>query len=197
MDPSNLSQFADTIQRAVDRMQFLIAGLLDFAKIQSGTYSLQKDPVSMNGLVSSVIEAFRLQADEKRQTFEVDIPPELPEVVVDIQRIGQVVSNLVGNAIKFTPEGGTIRFSARQQDNEIIVSVADTGPGIPPEHLAKVFDWFWQAERSKHMGSGLGLSIAKGIVEAHGGRIWVQSQLGKGSSFLFTLPLPTVQRRAA
>jgi len=101
----------------------------------------------------------------------------------------QVVSNLVRNAIKFTPYEGIIRISAGQQDQKITVSVTDTGPGIPQEHLLRIFDRYWQVPGTKEVGIGLGLSIAKGIVEAHGGTIWVKSQLGKGSSFLFTLPL--------
>jgi signal transduction histidine kinase len=90
--------------------------------------------------------------------------------------------------VKFTPENGAIRVSVRQQGNAVVVSIADTGPGISPEHLSKVFDRFWMVQRTRHTGSGLGLFIAKGIVEAHGGRIWAESQLGKGSSFSFTLP---------
>jgi signal transduction histidine kinase len=128
----------------------------------------------------------------------MDLPADIPQVAVDAHRIGQVISNLVGNAIKFTPEGGTISVSARKEGDEVIVRVADTGPGISQEQLVRVFDWFWQAQRSKQLGSGLGLSIAKGVVEAHGGRIWAQSQLGRGSSFSFSLPLADqVQRPAA
>jgi len=108
---------------------------------------------------------------------------------VDAHRVGQVVSNLVSNAFNFTPKEGTIRVSAWQRDQQIVVSVADTGPGIPQEDLSKIFDRFWRAPGTKQKGSGLGLSIAKGIVEAHGGTIWAESQLGKGSSFFFTLPL--------
>src|SRR5262249_18745093 len=109
----------------------------------------------------------------------------------------QVISNLLGNAIKFTPEGGWIRVSARRERQVIVMSITDSGPGISAEERSKVFDWFWQAPAVKHMGSGLGLSIAKGIVEAHGGRIWVDSQVGKGSSFCFTLPLAKDAQRAA
>ena len=100
-----------------------------------------------------------------------------------------MISNLVSNAIKFTPQEGTIRVAARVRDHKIVVSVVDTGPGIPQEHLSKIFDRFWRTPGTKQKGSGLGLSIAKGIVEAHGGTIWAESQLGKGSSFFFTVPL--------
>jgi signal transduction histidine kinase len=117
------------------------------------------------------------------------VPATLPDVEVDTHRLGQVVSNLVRNAIKFTPNEGTIRVSAHQQEGRIVVSVTDTGPGIPPEHLSKIFDRFWRVPGTQKQGSGLGLSIAKGIVEAHGGTIWAESELGKGTSFFFTLPL--------
>jgi signal transduction histidine kinase len=111
---------------------------------------------------------------------------------------GVVVSNLIGNAIKFTPKEGKIRISARQRDHKIVVSVADSGPGIPREHLSKIFDRFWRTPGTKQKGSGLGLSIAKGIVEAHGGTILAESQIGKGSSFFFTMPLdePDTGRRS-
>jgi signal transduction histidine kinase len=126
-----------------------------------------------------VIDRLRIQAEARQQTLEADIPSDLPDVAVDARRIGQVVSNLDRNAIKFTPPEGAIRISARQEDHQIVVSVTDTGPGIR----------FWRVPGTKNKGSGLGLSIAKGIVEAHGGKIWAESKLGKGSNFLFTLPV--------
>jgi signal transduction histidine kinase len=139
--------------------------------------------------VIPVIERILPEAEAKRQTLETDISSSLPAVAVDAGRIGRMISNLVRNAIKVTPPQGTIRVSACQQGSEILVSIEDTGPGIPQEELPKVFDWFARVPGTKKKGSGLGLSIARGIVEAHGGRIWAESQLGKGSSFFFTLPL--------
>lgn len=144
----------------------------------------------MAALVTTVVDGARVQAEAKSQTLEVDLPSALPRVSIDARRIGQVISNLLGNAFKFTPESGTIKVTVRQRENSIIVSVSDTGAGIPPEDLSKVFDRFWQVQRTGSTGgSGLGLSIAKAIVEAHGGSIWVESHLGKGSSFSFTLPV--------
>jgi two-component system CheB/CheR fusion protein len=105
-----------------------------------------------------------------------------------------VLSNLIGNASKFTPEEGVIHVSARRKGREILISVSDNGPGIPPEALPKIFDRYWQAEKSGKAGSGLGLSIAKGLVEAHGGRIWVESAVGKGCTFHFTVPLSKTVR---
>src|SRR5262249_14950029 len=139
-----------------------------------------------------VIDRIRPQAEAKGQTLEADVPASLPGVPVDARRIDQVVSNLIRNAIKFTPQDGTIHVSARRQEWDILVCVTDTGPGIPQEHLLKVFDRFWRVPGTQKQGTGLGLSIAKGIVEAHGGNIWAESELGKGTSFFFTLPLPDV-----
>lgn len=103
--------------------------------------------------------------------------------------------NLLGNALKFTAEGGTIRISAQTMDNEILASVVDTGIEIPAAYIPKLFDRFWQPEKTSGPGSGLGLSIAKGIVEAHGGRIWVKSEVDKGSSFFFTVPIATEKKQ--
>jgi len=188
-DDNQVQEFISKIQRSADQMEVLIADLLDFARIQSGTFTVVASTYQLNEVVMPVIDRMRTLADAKRQTLGVDAPPSLPHVAVDALRIGQVVSNLVSNAIKFTPHGGAIRVSARLRHHHIVVTVADTGPGIPKEYLSKIFDRFWQAPGTKQKGTGLGLSIAKGIVEAHGGRIWAESQLGKGSSFLFTLPL--------
>jgi len=188
-DAEQVNEFVNKIQRSAEQMEVLIADLLDFARIQSGTFSVVVSTDRLSQVVMPVIDRMRALAEAKRQTLEVDLPSSLPAVAIDAHRVGQVVSNLVGNAIKFTPQEGTIRVSARQQVLQIVISVADTGPGIPQEHLSKIFDRFWQAPGTKQKGSGLGLSIAKGIVQAHGGTIWAESQFGKGSSFFFTLPL--------
>ena len=113
----------------------------------------------------------------------------MPRAPADASRVAQVLSNLLANALKFTPKGGVVRLSAAQLGSEIVVSVADTGVGIAPEDVAHVFDRFWQAKRASRAGAGLGLSIAKSIVEAHGGRIWVDSTEGSGTTFQFTLPI--------
>jgi signal transduction histidine kinase len=117
------------------------------------------------------------------------VPDDLPPIHADSARIQQVLSNLVGNAIKFTPPGGRITVRAeRAGPNEVRVVVSDTGPGIAPEMLPHVFSRFWQGKRSDRRGVGLGLSIAKGIIEAHDGRIWVESRPGEGTKFIFSLP---------
>jgi signal transduction histidine kinase len=188
LESDKLIEFSDKIQRSVDKMQSLIADLLDFTKMQSGTLSVERHASNLRDLIIPVVDSMRVLAEAKQQTVNIDLPTNLREVSVDPHRISQVISNLLGNAIKFTPEAGTIRISARQQEKGIVVSVLDTGPGIPREHLSKIFDWFWQVKGTKQAGSGLGLSIAKGIIDAHGGTIWAESELGKGSSFSFTLP---------
>jgi len=188
VDRAKLDEFTNRILRSADNMRTLIGDLLDFARIQSGTFSVVKHACSLLPLIMTFIDGTRVQAEVKQQTLEVDVPPNLPKVVIDAQRIGQVIANLLGNAVKFTPEGGKIRLSARHIAATVIVSVSDTGPGIAPEDLSKVFDRFWQGQRAKYKGSGLGLSIAKGIVDAHGGAIWAESKVPHGSSFSFTLP---------
>jgi len=189
MDTHQVREIAGRVQRSADQMERLIADLLDFARIQSGTFSIVAATENLRDVVLAAVDNMRTQAEVHQQKLEVDIPSTLPHVAIDAHRIGQVVSNLVGNALKFTPAGGTIRISARKRDRQIAVAVADTGPGIPTEHLQKIFDRFWQVPGKQQTGSGLGLSISKGIVKAHGGSIWAESQLGCGSSFLFTLPL--------
>ncbi|HET9220108.1 MAG TPA: HAMP domain-containing sensor histidine kinase [Terriglobia bacterium] len=189
IDENRVREFVNRVQRSTDQMETLIADLLDFARIQSGTFSVLISAVKLGEAVMPAIDRMRALAEAKRQTLEADIPSSLPSVAIDAHRIGQVVSNLISNAIKFTPLEGTIRVLARLQDHQVVVSVEDTGPGIPQEHLSKIFDRFWRTPGTKQKGSGLGLAIAKGIVEAHGGTTWAESQLGKGSSFLFTVPL--------
>ena len=127
-------------------------------------------------------------ADAKPLTLEIEFPDALPRILADAGRVVQVVSNVVGNAVKFTPAGGQIRVRAAAAGDDVRIEVADTGPGLPADQLPHVFDRFWQARRTGRVGIGLGLAIAKGIVEAHGGHIGVESEEGKGSRFFFTFP---------
>jgi signal transduction histidine kinase len=191
MQKAQIVEFVAKIQRAFNQMLRLISDLLDFSKIQSGTFSVEPYAGTLESMIRPVIEGMKTLAEARQQTIECHIESDLPEVAADGHRVGQVVSNLLSNAIKFTRQGGTIVVSARQRDNTIVVSVSDEGPGIRQEDISRVFDRFWQARETRRMGSGLGLSIAKGIVEAHSGKIWVESASGKGSSFFFTLPLAT------
>jgi two-component system, chemotaxis family, sensor kinase Cph1 len=177
----------DHIQRAVGRMNTLIRDLLDLAKLEAGRFTLQCSLCQMNDLVEESLLILRPLAEAKRITLTSDLRAET--VNADRDRIFQVLSNLVGNAIKFTPEGGGISVRAETENAEVRVTVADTGPGVAPDQIANVFDRYWQARRSDYEGSGLGLFIAKGIVEAHGGRIWAEAHAGTGATFKFALPL--------
>ncbi|MGZ3773319.1 MAG: ATP-binding protein [Pseudobdellovibrionaceae bacterium] len=186
---NQIDGYAKRIQRAVQQMQILISDLLDFAKIQSSTFTLEKFKIRATDIIIPVLEDFQILAEAKHLRFEINIPSNLPDIACDDNRIIQVLSNLLSNAIKFTPAGGLVKVLAAVVADGVLISVTDTGPGIEPEQLLRVFDRFWQAEKTKQLGSGLGLFIAKGIVEAHGGKIWASSQIGKGSSFSFVIPL--------
>lgn len=189
-DKATCEKLSKTIENSVRQMQLLIGDLLDFAKIQSGTFSVSKRPENLMIAVTETVSSLQLQADSMNQKIICDIPSDLPKVMIDLPRIAQVISNLLGNALKFSPQNSEIQISAKLYQNKILVSISDTGAGIPSLHLTKIFDRFWQADSdAKHKGSGLGLSIAKGIVVAHGGRIWAESDMGKGSTFYFTVPI--------
>jgi signal transduction histidine kinase len=177
------------VQRAADRMNRLIQDLLEVKRIESGNLGLEKRPTDATSVVNEAVEILRPIATASSLRLESEVSPDLPPIRVDPSRIQQVLSNLVGNAIKFTPAGGEITLRATPGDHEACFVVADTGPGIPPDALPHIFGRFWQGKATDRRGIGLGLAIAKGIVEAHGGRIWVESQVGAGSSFFFTVPL--------
>ena len=187
--PGNMTQLAGTILRAAGQMRRLIDDLLDFAKIESGTLSVVRKPENPLSVITAAVEGMKFQAQARRQKLETDVPADLPPMSCDALRIGQVLSNLLGNAIKFTPAEGTVRVSARLSGDAVEISVSDTGPGIAPDDLPKVFDRYWQPEKTRTMGAGLGLAIARGLVETHGGKIWAESDIGKGAAFRFTIPL--------
>ncbi len=178
----------EIIQRAVAQMNRLVQDILVITKIEAGHLTLERQPARADSMIADAIKLLEPLAAEKN--IEIHVKDECAEVWVlaDQDRIGQVFSNLVGNALKFTPEGGAITLSCKSRDTEVEYAVADTGVGIGEEHMAHLFDRFWQARHSNRAGTGLGLAIAKGIIEAHGGRIWAESRPGAGSVFHFTLP---------
>jgi signal transduction histidine kinase len=149
----------------------------------------------LEAVIAETIDTFNPAASERNIRLEQDVAPRDLEARADRERLVQVLSNLVGNALKFTPDGGAIRVSARKEGRRVRFEVRDTGPGIAPDHLPHLFDRYWKADVRGARGAGLGLYIAKGIVEAHGGRIWVESQPGKGSSFQFELLAPPDEPR--
>jgi PAS domain S-box-containing protein len=177
------------IRRAASRMEELISDLLDAAVIESGSFSIQAQNNDLNRIVSEAIEAVSAVALEKNIQIEARGAPSELCVRGDRTRILQVLSNLLTNGIKFTPQAGRITISARKLEGMAEVRISDSGAGIPATDLEHLFDRYWHSTQSGKSGAGLGLYIVKGIVEAHGGRIWVQSEVDKGTDFFFTLPL--------
>jgi signal transduction histidine kinase len=182
----------EVIHAEAVQLQHLVDDLQDLAQADASQLALDPRPCDLSTLLSTVAAGFALQAGSKGVRIEVDTPEHLPHVRADERRIGQVVHNLVANALRYTPRGGAIRLSAASGAGEVRTEVADTGAGIAPEHLERIFERFYRVDPSRARetgGSGLGLTIAKRLVEAHGGRIGVSSEVGRGSRFWFTLPL--------
>jgi len=178
----------EIMRRAAERMKRLISDLLDAKRIESGGLAVDPRPEEVTTVVGDALEMLRPLASSSSVQLDAAVPDGLPRVLVDPARVQQVLSNLVGNAIKFTPPGGSITVSADLAPDGVCLAVADTGPGIPNEELPHIFGRYWQGKRADRRGVGLGLAIAKAIVEAHHGRIWVESQVGAGTSFYFTMP---------
>jgi signal transduction histidine kinase len=178
------------IRRTVDRAKGLVLDLLDAARLETGEgIPVHPAPVACADLVRDAVEIIQVQAAEKKQQVSWSVPDESGSVLADRDRILQVFANLMGNAVKFTPPGGTIDVQARLDGpGAVCFRVRDTGPGIPPEHLPNLFTPFWQARESAALGTGLGLTVAKAIVEAHGGHISAASDPGAGATFSFTVP---------
>lgn len=179
----------EAIRHLAQQMDRLRQDLLDVAAIEAGRLSFEPGETALAQVVDDVLGTVAGMAGEKALSVESSVPAALPAVWADRERLHQVLSNLVGNAVKFTPAQGRIRVSAERDGDEVRVSVEDTGPGIPAEHLEHVFDRFWQARSTRRAGAGLGLAIARGVVEAHGGRIAARSEVGRGTTFEFTLPV--------
>ncbi|MEO8876402.1 MAG: ATP-binding protein [Polyangiaceae bacterium] len=177
-----------SIKHSADRMDRLIQDLLDTASIEEGKLFVEPRRLAVAPLVAEAIDAIEPLATHKSLHIRNELPADLPPVFADAGRLLQVFANLLGNAIKFTPGGGTITVRADTVGETVQFSVTDTGAGIPEGDLTHLFDRFWQARPTAREGTGLGLNIVRGIVVAHGGRIWVDSRVGAGSTFFFTLP---------
>jgi PAS domain S-box-containing protein len=189
-DPEE-TEMLSAIAEATDWMSRLISDLLDASAIEAGKLNVAREGVSLGPVVQSAVAMNTAAASARQVSLSTDVPAELPVVHVDAGRVGQVIGNLLGNAVKFTEPGGRVIVRARQASPYVEVSVIDTGPGIAPDDVPRVFDRFWQAQRTSGRGTGLGLAIARGIVEAHGGSIWLDSVVGKGTTVTFTLPIST------
>jgi signal transduction histidine kinase len=188
IDPSARVQ-AERIQRSVGQMLRLVDDLLDVAKMEAGTFSIERSPHDAVALAREVIDPFSLTARERSIQLDVELPAGLLPIACDRQRVLQVLSNLLGNAIKFTPKGGRVLLQVLRRADEAVFSVRDTGRGIPADQLPHVFERFWRADRQSQRSSGLGLFIARSLVQAHSGRIWAESEVGVGSTFFFALAL--------
>jgi len=189
-DPPAAQRFLDRIETEVDAMAQMVQELLELSRIESGRVPLRLASVSVAEVVLPAVERLRAQAERAGLAVAVTLSAELPQVLADVERAQQVVSNLVHNAIKFTPAGGKVNVTAELGGDEVVISVQDTGVGIPADDLPRVFERFFKSERARSSGgTGLGLAIAKHIVQGHGGRIWVESVEGRGSKFSFSLPI--------
>jgi signal transduction histidine kinase len=193
-DEATQRDFLKIIEEETDRLGELIDNLLDMSKIEAGVLRVEKEPTQLRNVLRESIDRARRRSEA--HWFVVDMPAQLPRVWADGRRIRQVLNNLLENAIKYSPGGGQITVTAEVEGDHATVSVADSGQGIPAEFLDRIFQRFFQldaANTRKTGGSGLGLSISKGIIEANGGKIWAESNPGKGSVFRFTLPLVNEQ----
>jgi len=181
--------FVRRIQREIDRMSSMVEELLELARLESGQERLQLSPVDLRPLLEEIGARFQEQADAKGIEVDVVLPDALPKVLGEEEKLRQVLTNLVDNALKYTPERGRVTLSASAANQVVGVSVKDTGIGIPQEHLPRIFERFYKVARSRRDGgSGLGLAIVKHIIQAHGGEVGVESREGEGSTFTFTLP---------
>jgi len=178
-----------SIRQSANQITLLVGDLLDAATIEAGKLAIERQPHDAGSLIQEAVETARPLADQKSLRIERQVAQGLPAVVCDRRRVLQALANLLTNAIKFTAERGRIRIGVELRGGDVTFFVADTGIGIPEEALHHLCERYWQADQAKRAGAGLGLYIVKGIVEAHGGRVWAESKLGEGSTFFFTLPM--------
>jgi signal transduction histidine kinase len=189
--PAEMVDYASVIRQAAEQMDGLISDLLDVTRVEAGRLAVDLKRENTEELLSDALRTLAPVTSQKSITLRLNSPDDLPDVMADRERIGQAISNLVGNAVKFSPAGGEIIVRVAVLDQEILFSVSDKGKGMNPEQLSHAFDRFWQSSRTDRQGAGLGLAITKGIIEAHGGRIWAESTPDAGSTFYFTLPTAT------
>jgi two-component system sensor histidine kinase SaeS len=190
-DPETTQRYVRTVLGEVQRLSGLIDDLFELSRLDAGVLALQLEPGSLHDLVSDMMEALQVQAAEKGLTLQGAVDDHLPPVLMDAARVQRVVYNLVQNAIRHTPPDGTVLLEAQEEPDAVRVDVVDSGEGVLPADLPHIFERFYRGEKSRvraQGGAGLGLAIARGLVEAHGGRIWAQSAPGKGARFSFVLP---------
>jgi signal transduction histidine kinase len=191
--PEHMKSYLLTIQRNTNRIQMRMDQLLDLSRMKSNRFLFNREQIMLSEVIGGYIN--EVAHVEKNLSIQVDITADLC-VYADRTALHDIFINLLSNAFKFTSDGGQISIIASQKDRSILIEIRDTGMGIPEDKLQMIFDEFYQVEGGKHGGTGLGLAIAKRLVEEHGGNIWAESQLGKGSTFYFTLPLSMENRDA-
>lgn len=205
--PEELDRFLDIIKAHADRLNLIITDLLLLSKIESGQIPLKQEPVALAGLIDRTVGLLRHLIEQKKHRVVVTIPQELPPILGDEERLGQVFSNLLDNAVKYTPENGTITISAElvatnTPSTMIMAGVADTGIGIPPQDIPRIFERFYRVDKARSRelgGTGLGLAIVKHLVEGHGGTVAVESSPGQGTAFFVRLPMaprPAMRHKA-
>jgi signal transduction histidine kinase len=190
-DPEVAQRYLRTAQRDIQNLSLLIDDLFQMAQLDAGGLPLDREPASLADLISDTLESFSEPAARQGVTLAGDVAPGVDPVTMDVQRIGRVLNNLIANALRYTPAGGTVRVRAAPEGDGVAIEVCDTGEGIQPEDLPHVFERFYRGEKSRSRstgGAGLGLAIARALVEAHGGRIGVESAPGRGACFRFNLP---------
>lgn len=190
LGPEEKEEQLQSIERATDRLTELVDHLLDMPRLEAGLLSLEKAHTSISKLIQGAVAETQLRTPSHQIVSKLE--KRLPTVSVDARRIRQVLDNLIDNAIKYSEEGTEVRVEAGRVGSELRISVTDQGRGIPAEELGNVFDRMYRIEQRQTPevgGIGLGLAICRGLVEAHGGRIWAESEVGKGSTFYFTLPI--------
>ena len=195
--PPQVAEHAEVMRQAASQMDALIQDLLDVTRLEAGRLLIVPQPMAASLLVAGALETMRPLAQARGVTLASSVEGGLPPVMADPDRIGQVFSNLVGNALRFTSPGQAIRVDATVAGDRMTFTVTDSGAGIPAEELPFVFDRYWQAKRTNRSGAGLGLSICKGLVQRHGGQIWVTSEVGKGTIVSFTLRVASTESSEA
>lgn len=186
------SKFLRQIDYETVRLQQMTDDLNQLSVIESDALALSRNATEIEVLIRQTVERLRAQADRKGIVIMVYAEPGIPRPVIDRSRVESVLMNMAHNAIKYTEQGGQISIQAQKTDDAVLISVTDTGIGIPSDELPRVFERFYKVDKARNTeGSGLGLAISKHIIAAHGGKIWAESIEGKGSTFFFTLPLPS------
>jgi signal transduction histidine kinase len=193
-DEETTRRYLTQSQGEITRMSRLIDDLFELAQLDTGQYPLECVSASLSDLVSDTLAAFTVRSNARQITLRGSVAPDIDPVRMAPDKISRVLYNLLENAIRYTPEGGAITLGVTRQDEQVLIAIQDSGEGIPPGDIGNVFERFYRGEKSRTRGgyggggAGLGLAIARGLVEAHGGRIWVESEVGKGTLMCFTLP---------